>query len=313
MHGCYGARSAVNLRQLEIYRSVMMGGSASRGAALLGISQPAVSRALADLEGALGFLLFERVRGQLRPTPEGKAFFFDVETSFIGLDRLRMSAARIRDFGSGTLRIASLAAFGSTLVPRAVRRFRDRHPHVALTLQVASSAGVRELVTTGRFDLGIAADEADLSGLEHRALPDLMAVCVLPPGHVLTSRTVVEPTDLDGQPFVALVPEDRARQRLERILEAANARSRIVVETPHSATVCALALEGIGIGLANPAALPGYVERGLAIRPFQPPVPFRAHLLFHPETRRSRQVKAFTALLLEECLRVAQREGGLGT
>jgi DNA-binding transcriptional LysR family regulator len=303
----------MNLRQLEIYRAVMTGGSASRGAALLGISQPAVSRALADLEHALGFLLFERVRGQLRPTPEGRLFFRDIDESFLGLDRLRMSAARIRDFGSGSLRVASLAALGSTLVPRVVRAFAERYPETALTLQVASSARVRDLVASGRFDLGVAADEVDLSGLEHRAFPDLAAVCVLAPGHPLAGRAAVRPADLDGQAFIALVPEDRARQRLERVLEDAAARPRVVVETPHSATVCALALEGVGIGLANPAVLPGFTERGLVARPFAPEVPFRAHLLFHPDARRSRQVKAFTALLLDAGSRLcAPRPSGSG-
>jgi DNA-binding transcriptional LysR family regulator len=103
----------MNFRQLEIFRAVMVSGSASRAAERLGITQPAVSRALTDLELRVGFDLFDRVKGRLVPTPEGQLFFGDVTMSFVGLDSLRAAAARIRDFGSGTVRIASLAALGS--------------------------------------------------------------------------------------------------------------------------------------------------------------------------------------------------------
>ncbi len=89
------------------------------------------------------------------------------------MDRLRSTAARIRDFGSGSLRIASLSALGSTLVPRAIRAFRKTHPNVAITLQVLLSSSVRELVANQQFDVGLAADEVDLSGVEHRDVPEL--------------------------------------------------------------------------------------------------------------------------------------------
>ena len=92
-------------------------------AELLDVTQPAVSRTIAELERTLGFSLFERIKGRLAPTPESRLLLAEVERSFIGLDKLRAEAARIRDFGSGSIRMASLAALGSTLVPRAIRAF----------------------------------------------------------------------------------------------------------------------------------------------------------------------------------------------
>lgn len=288
----------MNFRQLEIFRAVMVSGSASRAADLLQITQPAVSRAIGDLEDNLGFLLFDRVRGRLVPTPEGQLFFRDVNTSFIGLDTLRASAARIRDFGSGSIRIASLAALGSTLVPRAIRTFRDSHPQIAITLQIHSSSMVRDLVANQQFDIGLAADEVDLSGLDNRPFANSKALCAIPPGHPLAAKAVIRPADLHGQPFVALAPEDRARARLAQALEAAGAHPEIVVETPASATVCALVLEGVGIGLVNPMAALGFAERGLIFRPFEPEVYFTTHLLFRPDAQKAQMVNRFVAELM---------------
>ena len=61
------------LRELEIFRTVMMAGSANKAAALLGVSQPAVSQSIRRLEDGAGFALFARLRGRLQPTPEARA------------------------------------------------------------------------------------------------------------------------------------------------------------------------------------------------------------------------------------------------
>jgi DNA-binding transcriptional LysR family regulator len=295
----------MNFRQLEIYRAVMISGSASRAAELLQITQPAVSRAIVELEASLGFSLFDRVKGRLVPTPEGQMFFADVNVSFVGLDRLRSAAARIRDFGSGSLRIASMAAFGSTVVPQAIHSFRLKHPQIAVTLQVLSSASVRELVANQQFDIGIAADEVDLSGVSHQVFGSFAAVCAIPPAHPLAAKQIITPQDLDGVAFIALAPEDRARKRVSEVLAAAGANPEIVVETPSAGTICALALEGVGVGLVNPAATYGFAERGLVFRPFHPEVQFKSHLLFRPDVQKTKVLKAFIAELMSARNRIA--------
>ena len=232
-------------------------------------------------------------------TPEGQLFFRDVTVSFTGLDSLRSAAARIRDFGSGSLRVASLAALGSTVVPRAIKTFRDANPQIAVTLQIVSSSMVRELVANQQFDVGLAADEVDLSGVDHRIFGNFKAVCAIPPGHPMAKLTVVRPADLDGVPFIALAPEDRARERMTRVFDEANVKPQVVVETPSGSTICALALEGVGVGLVNPAAADGFEERGLIFRRFEPEVYFKSYLLFRPDAQKSQLVKQFVGELLK--------------
>ena len=70
------------------------------------------------------------------------------------------------------------------------------------------------------------------------------------------------------------------------------------METPNSVTVCALALKGVGVGLANPTATNGFAERGLLLRAFEPAVYFKTYLLFRPDTQKAALVKAPTAELL---------------
>jgi DNA-binding transcriptional LysR family regulator len=67
----------VKVRQLRCFETVMTLGTATEAAAALGISQPAVSVAIASLEQELGFVLFERIKGRLKPTREAQFLLDD--------------------------------------------------------------------------------------------------------------------------------------------------------------------------------------------------------------------------------------------
>jgi DNA-binding transcriptional LysR family regulator len=276
----------------------MKAGTVSRAAELIGLTQPAVSRAIAELERAIGFSLFDRVRNRIIPTPEGKLFYADIERSFLGMDTLRAAAARIRDQGSGQLRIGSLSALGSSLVPRAVKRFRVVHPDIRVTLMVLPSRDVRDGVASGEFDIGLAADEIDVTGVLHQSFVTPRVLCAMPLGHPLAARKIIGPHDLDGVDFVAYVPEDRARQRLDLIFTEAGVTPNIVVETIYAATVCALVAEGVGVGLVSPYAIAGADPTRLVLRPFEPVVQSKSLLILPLDRPKSQLVRDFIDCLM---------------
>jgi DNA-binding transcriptional LysR family regulator len=289
----------LNNRQIEVFAAVMKAGTVSRAAELLGVTQPGVSRTVAELERTLGFLLFDRIRNRIVPTPEGRLFYAQVQASFRGMDTLRASAARIRDQGAGQIRVGSLSALGSSLVPKAVRRFREARPEIAVTLMVLPSRDVRDGVASGAFDIGLAADEIDVSGVLHQPFVSPRALCALPVGHALTQRETIGPADLSGVDFVAYVPEDRARQRLDALLvEAGVAPPRIVVETIYATTVCALVAEGVGIGLVSPYAAAGFDPARIVLRPFAPAVQSKSLLILPLDRPKSQLVRDFIDCLM---------------
>ena len=78
----------MNLRQLEAFRATIRAGSVTEAANMMHISQPSVSRLIAELERATGFALFARVGRGLTPTVEGQQFYKGVEGMFVGVARL---------------------------------------------------------------------------------------------------------------------------------------------------------------------------------------------------------------------------------
>jgi len=290
----------MNHRQIEIFAAVMKLGTASRAAEQLGITQPAVSRAIAELERSVRFTLFARVRSRLIPTPEANLFYQDVHASFRGLDTLRAGAARIRDQGSGEIRIATLSALASSLVPKAIRRFRDKHPSIPVTLHVLWSRDIRDRVASGQFDVGLAADEIDTSGILHQPFVSPRADCAIPINHALAQKKTITPADLNGVPIVAYVPEDRGRQRMDIIFDDAGIVPNIVAETIFAATICALVAQGIGVGFVSPYAVGGVDCSRLVLRPFEPALHIKSLLILPLDRQKSQLVRDFIDCLMAE-------------
>ncbi|MER8549297.1 MULTISPECIES: LysR family transcriptional regulator [unclassified Mesorhizobium] len=283
----------MNLRDIDVFNAIMITRGAGAAAALLDTSQPAISRSLAKLEAELGFRLFDRIRGRLVPTREGELFHAEVKANLVGLDRLKLRAAQIKEVGTGTIRVASLSALGHGLVPRAIVAFSHRHPQVRISYQVRTSNIVRDLVASGSFDIGLAADEVDTSGVLHSIFTTPRAVCVMPKNHRLARKQIITPADLADEAFLALSPEDTARLAMDKILAAHGVRPRILIETPYGLTIAILAAKGMGIGLVNPSVIADGMIGGILARPFEPAVNFRALLLRPPDGINSTLITDF--------------------
>lgn len=299
----------MKLNEIEAFDAVMRTGSTMRAADLLGISQPAISRALARLASSTRLVLFKSVRGRLVPTPEAELFHAEVRAAFTGLDRLKAKAAAIREFGTGTLRVACFPALGLSFVPKAIRKFTALEPNASVTLNILGSGAVRDQVADGRYDIGLSADEIDTTHVAARSFMTPRAVCVMRPDHVLARLETVGPGDLKDHPFIALSPEDTVQRQLLRIFNEAAVELRVVVETQYSETVCNLALEGVGVGIANVIAVKasGFEQRGLVWRPFEPALSFRALLLTHPT-----KVTSAMATVFLNCLYQVRNQLGAG-
>ncbi|SMC93951.1 LysR substrate-binding domain-containing protein [Rhizobium sp. RU36D] len=283
----------MNIRQIEVFHAVMTNSTASRAAEVLRISQPAVSKAIQELERDIGFALFRRERGRMFPTAEANIFFKEVESSFSGLTRLKSAAARIRDFGSGEIKVASLSALSTNILPRALRGFQARHPNVAIAFQAQLSSTVKDLVASGQVDVGLAADEIETEGVDVRPFARYRAAIAVPDGHRLENAKELTPEDLDGEAFIALSPEDTTRRAAEAIFRDRSAKLKVVLETPYSTTICAMVQAGLGIGLVNPMTAEPYIGRGLTIIPFKPAIYFRTLLVLPPNRYPSRIVADF--------------------
>jgi DNA-binding transcriptional LysR family regulator len=171
---------------------------------------------------------------------------------------------------------------------------------VRVTLHVLPSRDVRDCVASGQFDVGLAADEIDLSGILHQPFISPRAVCALPMNHPLCARDVIGPADLKDVPIISYVPEDRGRQRMDLIFADAGVAPKIVAETLYAATVCALVSQGIGVGFVSPYAVGGVDCSRIVLRPFEPALLIKSLLILPLDRPKSHLVRDFIDCLLAE-------------
>ena len=145
----------LNLRQIEVFRAIMMAGSISGAGRMLHVSQPAVSRVLALTETRLGYRLFERVKSRLSPTAEARRLYAEVEQVYGGIQRVNDLAASLGQSGAGMLKIVASASYGQRLVPMALGRFRDRNADARVDYRSVTFDELAAYFLSGQADIGI--------------------------------------------------------------------------------------------------------------------------------------------------------------
>src|SRR5204863_5545675 len=126
----------IYIRQVEAFRAVISLGSMSKAAELLGISQPAVSRLIADFQESAGFQLFKRKRNSAEPTPDARQLFEQVEKIFHGLEELNGEIDAIKNMQTGRIVIAATSSYATGMLPEIVAEFKKIHPGIAIALYV---------------------------------------------------------------------------------------------------------------------------------------------------------------------------------
>lgn len=261
-------------RQIEAFRAVILSGSATEAAHFLGVTQPAISRLLSDLEYAVGLTLFERKGGKLLPTADGITLYREVERSFVGLERIQKAAKDIRERRGGALRVAALPALATSFLPMVTAEFVATRPAVDITLFGMTSPSVLDWVTTGRCDLGIVQERIPHSAISTIDLAPMEAVFVAPEGHPLLARDHVGPADLHERDIVALASASSMRRRFDAVMVTHQCVPKIRIESPLTMIICGLVDAGFGCAIVDPFTALHLPWRTLRARPFRPTIHF---------------------------------------
>jgi len=286
----------MQIRQLKALHAVISTGTTTQAADLLNVTQPAISTMINNLEEELGFVLFERARGRLVPTPEALWLYEEAERTISSFSRVGEVARDLRDLRRGQLKIACLPGPAIEFLPRVMAEFLRDKPHLTASLQIRPSDKVKEWISSHYLDLGIAELPIDDPAVEYEVLA-MRCVCVMSETHPLAEKSSLTPADLDGVPVISLNRDHVTFFRISSAFEAAGAKLNTRIEAQLFAPACIFAAEGLGVALVDPISAKAHAGRGIAIRPFHPAIPFDIGLMYPAHRPRSRLVKAFVGLL----------------
>jgi DNA-binding transcriptional LysR family regulator len=284
----------MDYRQVEMFDAVITFGSVTDAARHLGVTQPAVSTAIAKLERDAGFSLFHREGRRLVPTPEALLLHGKANRALANFRQLTETASSIAAAQQGTLTIATNPGPGIAWLPTIAAAFCRARPDVRLRLLTRSSGEVRDLAALSAFDLGLA--EAPFNRTEMLLRRYSFArVVVLPEGHLLARETVLTPQLLNGEKLIATIMSSWSWASIARTFEAAGAQFQVVAECEFTVIAINMVAAGLGICLADPLSVAGVGARGLVVRPFLPALPYDVGLLRPSHGPLTRLAEAFAA------------------
>jgi DNA-binding transcriptional LysR family regulator len=284
----------MDVKLLEAFRAVVDHRSVTAAATAMGVTQPAVSTQIARLEEVVGFPLFERAGGRLKPTPEGVLFYAEASRVLGEVDRLQAATAQIREGQSGRLVIASHPSAAISLLPPLVAAFVAERPGVSVRMISRHSDVISQLLPNESFDIGIAELPIDESAVEVRRF-GMRCVAILPPRHALASRRVLTPQLLAEHPMVMPTRSYQAPNRIRSVFGAAGLQPNCVVEAEFFASLCGLVAAGAGWSIVDPLSAQQFAYLGLVVRPFEPALTYEIGAFW----RRSREPSVLAAAFIE--------------
>ncbi|CAN5728179.1 LysR family transcriptional regulator [soil metagenome] len=289
-------RSGLTLRELRVLRALVATGTTTAAAEHLGMSQPAVSRAVAQLEERLGRVLFRRDGGRLAPTGEALDIDAELDPLFAALERIENAAERMPDT-SVPLTIAAPPTIAHRFLPGPVADLARQYPEQTILVDVLSSDVLVTQVAEGRVDIALSDAEPHHAGVRVEAFRASRVVCLMPRDHPLAARDSVTPADLDGAAYVAQTRRHSARAATDRALAAARARPRLTIETATVVSAAELVREGLGVALINSFPTTLRLDPALVTRPFMPAITLQTSFLSPAGVRPSPARRAFMAMV----------------
>jgi DNA-binding transcriptional LysR family regulator len=273
----------------------MQSGSVAGAARLLAVSAPAVSRMLRHTEDQLGYQLFERQAGRLLPTPEAEALWAEADAALAGVQRVTTLATALGAGGDTVLRVAANPSFGATLLPEALRLFREASPRARLDIVTTEHPAVIERVALRRSELGLTQFAMNHPLLHCKCLGRFAMMLAIPANSPLALKEVVplwvaaaEPLVTYGEttPIGRVIADHFAQHGLKQ-------REAITVRYPMIA--CNFVAAEAGVAFVDAFMAMERRRPEIVFRPVDPAPSTELHLIRHAHRPWSRAARRFAA------------------
>lgn len=218
------------IRQLRYFLEVADAGNFSRAAKRLGVSQPAVSQQMRELENGLRAILFQRRGKRISLTTAGLTFQEHARAILHEVDK------SLQEIGSepgelhGTLRVGIIPYLSLALLPSLLALFSEDNPGLDLSIAEISSTDIETWLEEGKLDVGLGWVTRHSPNLRYEHLANDQFTVVVSETHSWAKRRVVELSELHRQRLVQLPDTYVMRRMTDEICRNHRIRPRTVAE-----------------------------------------------------------------------------------
>jgi DNA-binding transcriptional LysR family regulator len=269
------------IRQLEYLVAVGQYGNLTEAAHHLRVSQPAITSAIAHLEGVLGQQLFHRHRGSgVSPTAAGHRALAEARNILTLVDDFPGALNVEAEEMSGTVLLSCFEPLACYQLPAMLGAMAAEFPNIRIEFSLQTQSRIHEGLQTGEFELGFSYDTGFWKDLKKVVLYHVTPYALLPANHRLARQEAVSIADLVREPFVLVdLPESREYQL--SLMRSFGAEPQVRYYCSNLEVIRGLVANGLGVSLSvtRPVGDRCYDGSRLAYRPLAEDVPMQAVVL----------------------------------
>ncbi|MFF7709522.1 LysR substrate-binding domain-containing protein [Pseudomonas sp. NPDC007930] len=260
-------------KQLEVFVRVVQLGSVTATAQALGMSQPSVSKSLALTEQHLGFTLFERSGGKMKPTAEASQVFEEALRMQEGIARFDRFLENVQRYRVGQLRVCATPALAINVLPLLAPVLRQAFPDLGLVLDMYLNNEIEAAIERQQYDLGFLLQPVDPQAPPPGVVCQGQMVCVMNAAHPLAGRAAIGWDDLPPRELIYITTDPRIVAMMASAIAGFRERPVSSLETNRYSMAINLVRQGLGVTVVDEFSLAGIDTTGLAIKPFAPALP----------------------------------------
>jgi DNA-binding transcriptional LysR family regulator len=263
----------MNIKQLEVLRTLLSTGSTIATAKVMGLSQSGVSRMLQQLEQDLSITLFARDKGRLIATPEAVALGRDAENVLLAVDRMSGHAEDLRSGASGPeiVRIGLPSSMWENFAPAMLVDYIREFPGVRIETFFETTTAINKLVGERVIDIGFLRMEGETGpGIAVEKVASGTSVCVVPKDHPLADLEEISAKDLRNVPLILIGRQRPNRMSLDQTFKRAGVKQMVKIETHTNSSACSYVAHGLGVSIISSFYANLYRHLPVVQRPFVP-------------------------------------------
>lgn len=255
----------MNLHWLRIFTAVVEHGGFSRAASAIHISQPAVSKAVRQLEDRVGIPLLERGAREITLTEAGRVLYGHARTIF-AVERTAESELRaLQGIERGLLRVGASTTIATYLLPPLLGAFARRYPGVELRLRSANTEDIVRCLCAYELDVALVEGPVTDPRVEAVAWREDELVVIAPPSHPLAPRGEVRAAELEGELFLVREPGSGTREVVRVALEARGFAPGRTLELGSTEAIKQAVAAGVGVAIVSRAATRDQLAAGTLV------------------------------------------------
>ena len=290
----------MTLRHMRIFQKIYETQSVTRAAEALHMTQPAVTRALQELEKYYGLRLFERLNRRLPVTEAGRRMYDYALHLTETFDTMEKS---LRDWErQGVLRVGASVSLGCSLLPQLARTFQEEHPGVEVRVRIANGELLRRDLLENRLDLALLEGEENGADLMLTPFAAGEMALIVPPGHPLARAGGATLAQAAAYPLLLRETGSATRRFLDQLLMSRGLAVQPVWESASTQALLSAVREGLGITLVPWALARQTVLRGEAERcpVTDAELIRRRYVAWHPSKYVTGTMRAFVNLCMDQ-------------